>query len=275
MTPWVRRLIIANVVIFILQRVSPQVTMLFAFAPFLVLRQPWSVVTYMFLHGSVTHILFNMLGLYFFGPRLELRLGAKNFLVLYFAAGVGGALLSVVVGMIGYLGRGILPAQVAPILAQVLVVPIIGASAALFGVLYGYAHYWPRDRILIMFVLPLEVRTAVLLWVVASLWFGISGAMGGIAHFAHLGGFIGGWLYFRWIDLRSPARKFKKRVNQQAQRTAGSDAADLRRWQRIDRDAMHPVNREELDRVFQKIKTSGIGSLTLEERAFLERFTPT
>lgn len=224
---------------------------LLALVPILIPFRPWSVVTYAFLHGGMGHIFFNMLALFFFGPRLEQRLGGRHFLGLYFASAIAGALLSIVTPR----------------------VIIVGASGAVFGVMLGFAYYWPRDKIYIWGILPLEARLFVIILTVASLWFGFGSAAGGVAHFAHLGGFLGGFLYLKGMEHWSPARRFKRQI-QTSMIKPGGDSAAIKRWEQIDRDGMHPVNREELDRVIEKIKSSGIGTLTPDERAFLDRFSP-
>src|SRR3954465_3231224 len=96
MTKWVRTLLIANVVVFFLQMTAPQVTDAFVFVPMLAFYRPWTIVTYMFLHGGFGHILFNMLALYLFGPPVEDRLGSRRFITLYMLSGISGALLSFV-----------------------------------------------------------------------------------------------------------------------------------------------------------------------------------
>lgn len=252
MTPWVTRLIIVNGAAFLLTQVFGVIRIEpFAFVPLWFPRQPWSIITYMFLHGSIMHLLFNMLGLYFLGPRLEARLGGRQFLSLYFVSGVMAAAVSVVFTR----------------------APIIGASGAVFGVLLGYAKYWPRDRLYLMGIVPVEVRALVIVLTVASLFFGFTGGGGNIAHFAHLGGFVGGFLYLKWWDRRSPAARFKAKAQKPARKSPGGNSADLKRWSNIQREQMHPVNQEELDRILDKINTSGIGSLTTDEREFLERFS--
>lgn len=252
MTPWVTRLIWANVAAFILTTfISPQLVRILWLVPALIPYRPWSVVSYMFLHGGLWHLLFNMIGLYFFGPRLEQRLGGNHFLGLYFMSGITGALLSLFTPN----------------------VPIVGASAAVFGVLLGFARYWPRERIYIWGVIPVEARVLVIVLAAASLFFQGSGLQANVAHFAHLGGFLGGYLYLKWREYRSPARRFKRKV-EAVQRPTASPTDDLKRWESIPRDDLHPVNRDELDRVMSKIKSSGVGSLTPDERAFLDRFAP-
>ena len=139
MNPWVMRLLIANVACFGLQMILPPFTDWFRFyAPFAVVR-PWTFVTYMFLHGDPMHILFNMLGLYIFGSRVESRMGGSRFLQMYLIAGVVGALAHAV------LSPG---------------APVVGASAAVYGVLMAYAMFWPRDRIYVMGVFPIEAWLA-------------------------------------------------------------------------------------------------------------------
>ena len=181
MTPWVRNIIAANVAMFFLQMTVPGFTEALILVPGLVFERPWTLITYMFLHSErgFSHILFNMLGLFFLGPRVEARLGQKGFLGLYFASGIAGALLSIFTT----------PA------------PILGASAAVFGVYFAFARYFPREKLYIWGILPIEARWFVVMMTVLTLWGGFSGGSG-IAHFAHLGGFVGGFLFLLWWDRR-------------------------------------------------------------------------
>jgi membrane associated rhomboid family serine protease len=255
MTPWVKRLLLINGIAYLLTGVLQVLPwLIFAFIPALIVVRPWTVVTYTFLHAGIWHLAFNMLALFFFGPRLEDRLGGRQFLSLYFVSGILGAVLSFAV------------TPRSPI-------PIVGASGAVFGVLLGFARYWPREKIYIWGVLPIEARALVIIVTIASLYFGFTGGGGNIAHFGHLGGFLGGFLYLKWWDRGSPAARFKAKAQAPVRRSSRSDGADVKRWQRINRDGMHPVNQEELDRILDKISASGIGSLSTEERDFLERFS--
>lgn len=251
MTSWVTTLLVANVAMYFVQQTMPGLTGMLAFQPQWALVQPWTFVTYMFLHGSLSHLLFNMLALYFFGPQVESRLGGRGFLGLYFASGLAGAALSML-----FSGA-----------------PIIGASGAVFGVQLAFARYWPRERILIWGIIPVEARVLVLVMTALALFGGFTGSRDGVAHFAHLGGFLGGWLFLLVRDRRSPATRFKTRATTFQTATAGSDSADLRRWELIPRDQLHAINRDEVDRLLAKARVSGPGSLTPDERAALNRFS--
>jgi membrane associated rhomboid family serine protease len=251
MTPWVLRLILANVAMFFMQQASsPAFTESLMLVPALGLYRPWTFITYMFLHGGLGHIFFNLLSLFFFGPRLEDRLGGASFLGLYFASGIMGALLSI------------------PFTPYA---PIIGASGAVYGVMLGFAMFWPRDQIMIWGIVPVEARFLVLFMTALSLFGGFSPSSGGIAHFAHLGGFLGGWLFIRAMRLGSGSAKFRKQAT--FVRKVETPATALDRWRRIKRDGLHEVNRDELDRILDKISAGGIGTLTPGEREFLDRFS--
>lgn len=247
MTPWVTRLIFANVAMFLLLAPYPALRWALQLVPSSMWVRPWTLVTYMFLHAGLGHLFFNMLSLYFFGPRLEARLGGRRFLALYFVSGIAGGLLSIFT-----------PPGVA----------IVGASGATFGVSLGYALYWPRERILMWPGIPVEARVMVVVMTVTALYGSKTGG-GGIAHLAHLGGFLGGLLYLKWSERHTPAARFRARAQPE---TRSATTNDVERWTRIRRDDMHPVNREEYDRVIRKIEEEGPGRLTPAEKAFLDRF---
>lgn len=251
MTPWVTRLLFANAAIYLLQMSVPAITRDFALIPALGLFRPWTFITYMFLHGGLGHIFFNMLALFFFGPRLEERLGSRSFLILYTASGIVGGLLS---------------------LLFTPNVAIIGASGAVFGVMFGFAKFWPRHQILIWGILPIEARWLVIILTAMALFSGFGGGAGGIAHFAHLGGFLGAWAYLKILEVRSPSRQWQRKAAVPKPVVETTSSA-MDRWKRIRRDDLHPVNRDELDRVLDKISATGLSSLSSGEREFLERFS--
>ncbi len=254
MTPWVRRLLIANVLVFFVTQLQPQIGILLALYPAGVLLRPWTPLTHMFVHADMWHLFFNMIGLYFFGPRVEARLGSGRFLVMYLVAGLTGALFSFLT-----------PTAL-----------IVGASGAIFGVELAFARYWPRDRILIWGVIPIEAR-----WLIAIMTFvSLQGAAmggGGSAHWAHLGGFVGAAVFiFVWEQL-SPAKSFKARASGASAppvtaRVLG-DRSALERWSRIRPEDLHEVNRAELERIRRRLDEHGIASLTPGDREFLDRFS--
>jgi len=246
-TPWVKRLIIANVIVFFLQQTAPGVTGMLAFVPRYILLQPWTVLTYMFVHGGLTHILFNMLALYFFCPRVEERIGSNRFIALYTLSGITGALMSLIFAPFS---------------------PIVGASGAIFGVMLAFARFWPDAQIYIMGILPLQARAAVILMAAISLWSGLQGSRTGVADFAHLGGFVGGWLYLVWLERAQGARKFRSKA------TPTVAKENLIQWRRVDPKAVHEVNRDEVNRILDKISAKGLNSLTPQERLFLSNFVP-
>jgi membrane associated rhomboid family serine protease len=254
MTPWVLRLLIANVVVFLFTASEPRLGNLLALWPRGFLIQPWGVLTYMFVHGGIGHLFFNMLGLFFFGPRLEMQLGGKSFLRLYLLSGLGGALFSFIFAFNA---------------------PVVGASGAVFGVLLGFAYYWPRERIYIWGILPIESRWLVGILAAASLYSGIAGTQAGVAHFAHLGGFAAGYAYLKWRVRKRSARWRPVPTRTPQNPRAGlrnEQASDLRRWRSIRLDDLHELNRDEVERLLAKAADQGVASLTQDEREMLERF---
>jgi membrane associated rhomboid family serine protease len=250
MTRWVGRLIIANLLMFFLQLGNPYVTLYLEYWPVRFLAAPWTLLTYAFLHGGFGHLFFNMLALWVFGPRVELRLGGGRFLGLYLFA-----------ALVGALAHSIVSPQV----------PIIGASGATFGVTFAFARYWPREPIYLWGVLRLEAWTLVILLTILSLAQGtVPGAGGGIAHFAHLGGFLGGFLYITWADRTSAAARWRAKV---APVVPPAPQLDVERWKRADLSLMHPVNREEYERVLSKLEAAGVRGLSPADIEFLERFS--
>ena len=246
MTRWVQRLLIANIGMFFLQQTLPGVTSALMFAPGYALVRPWTIITYMFLHGSFMHIFLNMLGLYFFGPRVEQRLGSERFIWLYFISGVTGALLSLFLS----------PAS------------LIGASAGIFGIVLAFARFWPTDKIYIWGVLPLEARWLVIITIVMAIYSGMNGSTGGVADFAHLGGYVGAYLYLLYLEQTKGSKRFRE--------LAASAPPDrqLANWKKVNLQSVHELNRDEVNRILDKISASGLGSLTPQEKQFLSNFVP-
>jgi membrane associated rhomboid family serine protease len=249
MTPWVQRLLYANIAVYLLQRTLEPVTSLLALVPAALLVRPWTIITYMFAHSTfgLTHILFNMFALYIFGPRVEARLGSAHFIRMYLIAGISGGLLSLFF---------------TPYAA------IVGASGAVFGVQLAFAMFYPRDKILIWGIIPVEARVLVILMTLITLYGGFSGGSG-VAHFAHLGGYIGAFIYLKWAEKRSPSKQWQAKVAGPPPKTI-----PVGDWRSVNLSMVHEVNRDEVQRILQKLEEKGEGSLTAQERVFLGHFVP-
>ena len=247
MTPLVRILLFANIGVFFLQNTTDWITTALIFVPRAIVFRPWTIITYMFLHAGMMHLVFNMLGLFFFGPRVEERLGSRSFLNLYLISGVTGALLSLIT---------------APGAA------VLGASGAVFGVMLAFAYFWPDMPIHIWGIIPIPARMLVIITTVLSLWSGLGGVRSNVAHFAHLGGYLGAWLYLKWLD--------RKRLDFRKKATSAPPVRELTFTKRpeVDLKNVHEVNRAEVNRILDKISAHGMSALTSQERLFLSNFAP-
>ena len=254
MTPWVQRILIANAVVFFVIQTSPGLYSDLAFFPPVAMYRPWTLVTYMFLHANFGHLFFNMLGVFFFGPRLEAKLGGKSFLWFYFLAGIGGALFQT---------------------AFATAAPMVGASGAVYAILVGFAYYWPKETIL-LFPIPVPIQAWILVtaYVGLSLFNGITGGQAGIAHFAHLGGAAVGFGFLKFLEWKrgSGKRDFQKKMrNEKPSGGFVGDRVAVARWKGISVGSLHELNREEVERLLAKVKADGASSLTPSEREFLDR----
>lgn len=253
MTPMVKRLLIANVATFVLLLMLPErmwVLEWLAFRPDRVLTRPWGAITYMFVHADLIHLLVNMLVLFFFGPPLEDRWGSREFLRYYLICGMGGVLLSFL------LAPG---------------APIVGASAACYGLMLAFAMSWPDAPIYVWGIFPVKAKYLVGFFFLLTFVQAFGAPGGPVAHMAHLGGLLTGLVYIR-ADWRPGARleSIKRRVS------------------RIRRPAIVPRHKESqprssswraddegelldaVDRVLDKISTEGMAALTRDERKLLD-----
>lgn len=174
LTPVIQKLIIANVAIFVLFSIFPD------YKPYLLIYpfgteyfKPFQLVTYMFLHGGIGHLLMNMLGLFFLGPYLERALGSEKFLILYLASGLLAGVAQMT--LTGH--------------------PGLGASGAVYGVLIGFAVMFPNVKLMFLFI-PYPIRAIYMAIgiVCYDLFFGLANINDGIGHFAHLGGALMGFI---------------------------------------------------------------------------------
>ena len=183
MPPATQALILSCVVVFLLQSLGVDGLAFFALWPvgsggFM----PWQVITYAFLHGGLSHLVFNMFGLFMFGAELERVWGSKRLLVFYFASVLVAALTQLLVA--AWSGSPN---------------PTVGASGGLFGLLVGFAMLFPHRRIVPLIPpIPMPAWLFVVIYGVIELFLGVTGSMSGVAHFAHLGGILGGWLVIRY-----------------------------------------------------------------------------
>jgi membrane associated rhomboid family serine protease len=264
LTRWVGRLLVLNAAgLLLLSTVltAPRFFLALQFDPSAVAQRPWTLFTYMFVHGSLLHFALNGVLLFLFGPPVERKLGSRRFIAYYLYCGVGAALFA--------LG-----------LARVLeVAPFAGASGALLGVMLAFVVYWP-DAELASLPLPLVLTARSVFGiivagdVVGALVAGTTGLSTGIAHLAHVGGIVTGYVFFRIQSLVAgrpaprPASVVRRPVvtPMRVQETVAElqPAAPV-----IDRLPAPGDSDAEVDRVLDKISQFGIESLTTQERQFL------
>ncbi len=253
LTPWVKRLLIANTVVFALTWVIGPgfVFEWFSFQPTKVLFRPWTPFSYMFVHGDFWHVFMNMLVLFFFGPPLESKWGSREFARYYLICGLGGVALSFL--LVSY--------------------SIIGASAAVYGVMLAFAMVWPDAPIYVWGIFPVKAKWLVAFLVVVTFSSAVGGAGGGIAHFAHLGGFVAGLLYLK-TDWRASQTIQNMGKAARARRFAivpreEREAAEGAQRRRSD-DSGEKKTLDAVDRVLDKISAEGMVSLTEQEKQLLD-----
>ncbi|MDX9702625.1 MAG: rhomboid family intramembrane serine protease [Candidatus Auribacterota bacterium] len=250
-TPVIKYLLLINLSVFLVQALSKLflgtdfLPKIFGFVPYRFVNylMIWQAVTYMFLHGGIFHLFWNMLALWMFGGEVEATMGSKNFLKYYFACGIFAGLCSL-------------------IFAYNSPIPVIGASGAIYGVLTAFGMLFPERVItlLLFFVLPIRAKAKYFVMAFAALTFlqTLTNTNSGVAHFAHLGGIIFGFLYFRnffglqtFVEQISFSKPLKKR----------SETRDIPRDVYIS---------EEIDPILEKISREGLHSLTKKERKLLQ-----
>ena len=180
-------LIAANVAMFLLEQIAPGLISGLALWPLGAAQAgapgfaPWQLVSYAFLHGGMLHLAFNMFALWMFGGMVERVFGTRRYLMYYFACVVSAALT-----------------QLAFSVFSGGIYPTVGASGGVFGLLLAYARYFPDNRVMLLFPpIPMRARTFVLLYAAIELFLGVTGTQEGVAHFAHLGGMVGGFALLR------------------------------------------------------------------------------
>jgi membrane associated rhomboid family serine protease len=241
-TPVVKWLLIINIAVFLVQILGADKVLVewFSLYPFSLLAamQLWRLVTYQFLHGSVSHIFFNMLGLFFLGPTLERYWSSKKFLIFYLGCGAAGGLFYLLLVIIGFLPG----------------LPMVGASGAILGMLAACAILFPHFVVFILFF-PVPIRVAAIAFTVVYLFVVITRDTNAGGDAAHLAGMATGAIY-----VFSQSWRNKLRLKIQSNRLQ----------KKIDAERNLQF---ELDRILQKVHDSGIHNLTSEEKKILRQAT--
>ena len=207
LTPVIKKLIIIMAALFFLQGVvSSQITLYLGLVPLLVWKKffLWQLVTYIFLHGGISHILFNLLALWMFGGELESYWGSGKFLRYFFFCGIGAGLCTVVFS----------PYQF---------IPVVGASGAIYGILLAFGWLFPNRLIYVYFLVPIPAKYFVIIFGLIELYASMQGTGGGVAHLTHLGGLIFGILYMATPTLRQKLRReyYKRKLSQRGPGNGG------------------------------------------------------
>ncbi len=225
---------------------------------------PWQLFTYMFMHGGLAHIFFNMLALWMFGMELENTWGSRKFLIYYLMCG---------------LGAGISNMLVAPLIGQAG--PTIGASGAVFGVLVAFGMLFPDRPIYIYFLLPVRAKYFVAFYMAMELFYGVTGTSDGVAHFAHLGGAVVGLVYLLVDRGVIPFRSWFSTLKMSGERPLNEFGRFGRKYEEVheakfydiksgqQRKSSGPTTQEQIDAILDKISAGGYQSLSEEEKRIL------
>ncbi len=181
LTPMVKYIMIACGGAFVLQMIAgSEMIAIFGLTPLLVWKKGflWQVVSYMFLHGDPFHLLWNMFALYMFGCEMERRWGSKFFLQYFFVTGIGAGVFTLC-------------------LTPAMMIPTIGASGAIYGILLAFALYYPNQTVYFWFLFPVKVKYFVLIIGLLTFYMSFSQMGGNIAHLAHLGGMVCGFFFLK------------------------------------------------------------------------------
>ena len=250
-------LILINVVVFLMQKNDPVFTDKFALTSLSVRNgEIWRMVTCMFLHANFWHIFFNMWMLFMFGNLLEARIGKPSFLLLYFISGILGSVLYVLVNWNSPIG-------------------CIGASGAVVGLSIGTAMFYPNMQIMLLFPpVPMKMKTFAIVFVLLEIFLEYTKVdqgsfFGRVAHVAHLGGALGGYLYLKLFFSKEILWDFLPKFGGGG--GGGHSAAKTPSGWNVIKSNSETVSQRELDRLLDKISESGINSLTTEEEETLVR----
>lgn len=252
----IRTLITINVAVFMVMAIGGQtvagiIADLFKFIPdpFTAATQPWRFITYMFVHGSGFHLIFNMLWLWWMGRAVEESIGPRTFSVIYFGAGLGGILLQFALAAV--FGAN----------------PVIGASGAVYGIMVAFGFLFPRTPIMLIFLPPIEARFVVAGIIVLD--FLLLGSGDNVARLAHLGGAGAGYLlvnaHYTGYDLSNVIRPFERLWTKPPKKEKKRKKND-KMYSVSDVEVVDESNQSELDEILEKISKKGYDGLTPEEK---------
>ncbi|HEY1407121.1 MAG TPA: rhomboid family intramembrane serine protease [Spirochaetota bacterium] len=251
------KLIVINCAIFLFQIIQPAIwqydylTVFFGLRPSGILHgEVWQIFTYMFLHGSPEHLLFNMYSLFIFGITVEEVWGSRKVLLYYLFCGLGAGVTIFLVNLIvhgaGYNGV------------------TIGASGAIFGLLLAFGALFPEAEVLLFFIIPMKARTMVIVFGAIELYFELSGGMGNISHVGHLGGLLFGIIYFVFIERRRALKRKVRGVMEKIEKPVNGSDSSVREV--VTRDE----NLEMKKRIIKKLEETGASSITEDEYQFVK-----
>ena len=236
-----------------------------AFWPFAP-EQAWRFVTYMFVHVDFWHFVFNMLMLWMFGSEVADVMGSKHFTAMYMFCGIFAAVFSLVMFWLGLTNA-----------------PIIGASGALMGIFVAYYKFFPDRMLLMFFFFPMRIKYA--MWFMVAVDVLMAHSSDGIAHFAHLGGVVAGFLYMHFYlralrnghagmgsffeEAKRKMRRPKFRVNDGGRSDSVDDARGNADDKPLEGEVFYMDEQKRMDDILKKVSREGIGSLTESERQFL------
>ncbi len=239
-------LIIINIAVFVIINLLPDIPwmMYLGLVPSLVLSHlmVWQLASYLFIHAGVWHLVFNMLMLWMFGTVLEQTWGSKKFMGYYFFTGIGAGICSIV-------------------FAHNASYPIVGASGAIFGLLVAFAIMFPESVILLFFIFPMKMRYAVIVLGGINLLGALSNQGSGVAYFAHLGGGLFGYLYFKNQRIQFALSKL----------SISNLLESIKRNREIKRqNEARDIDRR-VDEILDKISNQGMESLSKQEKRVLKQ----
>ena len=270
-------LLITNVVVFVLDSIlsggsripgwaSPYLQGRFSIEEGVYGFQLWRIITYQFLHADFFHILFNMIGLFFFGPLLEQWWGSKRFLAFYLLCGISGAFFYTVIGIVApsvILDPG-MPVPEGFTAAMVKQIGLIGASGSIYGILIGAAVLYPQMTVrLLIPPIPMKMRTMAIIFLVISLLSVLAGTLNAGGDLAHLGGAALGFLLVKNARLLNWADRMSAQAIQDGY-TKGRYEKKVKKEQ---------ATREEVDRILAKVSDKGLQSLSSREKKILQQDT--